>query len=210
VDLADEAVDIDDQPPAARSRSGVPRARQRDARHAVQLTDVPERECAQKRAQRRRRRDPAAQQPTRATRAQYVAVIDAVRAQRHRIDQRHDLAASIARAGPVGAQTHHPLRERLDPQSSGERRDEHDPGVRDRPLVIEADLHGVQSDRSVIVHHEGDLLRGPRIPTHPGQALLCVTNAEGDKLCRKRFLKRCCARDGGSLALQRRSCGDGR
>ena len=47
-----------------------------------------------------------------------------------------------------------------------------DDSVRNHPLVIEGDLHGVQSDRPVIVHHEGDLLRGPRMPSHPGKALL--------------------------------------
>ena len=65
VNLADEAVDIDDQPSRAGSGPGVPRACQRDARHAIELAHVPERERAQKRTERRRRRDPAAQQPTR-------------------------------------------------------------------------------------------------------------------------------------------------
>jgi hypothetical protein len=105
-------------------------------------------------------------------RPQHVAVIDAICAQRHRVDQRHDLAPSVAGAGVIGAQAHEALRERLDPQPLSERHDEHDPGVGDHPLVIEGDLHSIQSDQPVIVHHEGDLLRGPRMPTHPRKALL--------------------------------------
>ena len=49
-------------------------------------------------------------------------------------------------------------RERLDPQPPRERRDQHHPGVRDDPLIVELDPHAVQSDRLVILHHEGDLL----------------------------------------------------
>lgn len=45
---------------------------------------------------------------------------------------------------------------------------EHDPGVANRPLIVKRDAHAVQSDRSFIVHHEGDLLRraahAPRRP----------------------------------------------
>ena len=48
--------------------------------------------------------------------------------------------------------------QRLDPQPLRERRRQHDPGVRDRPLVIERDRDAVQSDRPVNMHHEGDLL----------------------------------------------------
>jgi hypothetical protein len=55
----------------------------------------------------------------------------------------------------------------LDPQPPGKRRDKHDPGVGDSAFVIETDLHDVQSDRRVIVHHEGDLLRGPRLRLQP-------------------------------------------
>ncbi|MDP9401702.1 MAG: DUF1707 domain-containing protein, partial [Actinomycetota bacterium] len=36
--------------------------------------------------------------------------------------------------------------------------------VGDRPLVIERDPDPVQSDRLVMLHHEGDLLTGPRLP----------------------------------------------
>src|SRR3954451_25071274 len=55
--------------------------------------------------------------------------------------------------------------QRLKPQPPGQRRDQHHAGVRHNPLVVERDLHTVQSDGRVIVHHEGDLLTaGPAAP----------------------------------------------
>ena len=87
------------RPPARRARAPRPSS-------AVELADMPERERAQKRPQRRGRRHPAAQQPARAARAQHVAVIDAVGAQHHRVDQRHHLAARVRRARPVTPQPH--------------------------------------------------------------------------------------------------------
>jgi hypothetical protein len=53
-------------------------------------------------------------------------------------------------------------------QTPGERRDQHHPGVTDHPLVVEADLHAIGSDRLVILHHEGDLLTaGPGCSKQP-------------------------------------------
>jgi hypothetical protein len=43
VDLTDEGVDVDHQPPGAGSGPGLPRAAQRLAEHPVELADVPER-----------------------------------------------------------------------------------------------------------------------------------------------------------------------
>ncbi len=60
---------------------------------------------------------------------------------------------------------HAVLDETLDIEPVGERRGQHDPGVRDDPLVIEGDLHTVQSDRPAIINHQGDLLTpGPGCP----------------------------------------------
>ncbi len=56
-DLADEGVDVDDQTTVARAGARGPRASERLAQDAVELADVPERERAQKRPQRRGRRD---------------------------------------------------------------------------------------------------------------------------------------------------------
>ncbi len=44
---------------------------------------------------------------------------------------------------------------------------EHHASVADRSLIIELHIDSVRSGRSVIVHHEGDLLRGPRMRLHP-------------------------------------------
>jgi hypothetical protein len=90
-------------------------------------------------------------------RAQQVTVVDAVRAQRHRRDQRHHLRALVARADTL-AEHNAPIDQRLDPQSLGERRGYDDPGVRDRPLIVKDDRDAIQSDRPVTMHHEGDLL----------------------------------------------------
>jgi hypothetical protein len=67
-------------------------------------------------------------------------------------------APSSSRARPIAPQPHQPTRERLDPQPLRERRDQHHPRVTDDPLVVEFDPHAVQSDRPVIMHHQGDLL----------------------------------------------------
>jgi len=66
------------------------------------------------------------------------------------------LPAGRAAAPPAG-------RQRLDTEALRDCRDQRDPGVRDDPLVIERDPHTIQSDRPVILHHEGDLLT--RAPT---------------------------------------------
>ena len=55
-------------------------------------------------------------------------------------------------------QADHTTGEILDPEPPRERRGEHDPSVRNRPLVIEINPQAVQSDSHVIMHHEGDLL----------------------------------------------------
>jgi hypothetical protein len=44
------------------------------------------------------------------------------------------------------------------PSRAGERRDQHDPGVRHRPPIVKDHLHAIQSERPVILHHEDDLL----------------------------------------------------
>ena len=162
VHLADEAVDIDDEAPGAGAGARPPGARQRLGEQPVELAHVAEGERAQERAQRRGCRQPAAQQPAGAARPQKLTVIDRVGAQEHRVDQRHHLAARVRRPRPVARQAHEPPHKPLDPQPSGERRHQRNPGVRDDPLVVEADLDAVESDQPVIVHHQGDLLGSGR------------------------------------------------
>ncbi len=65
------------------------------------------------------------------------------------------------------------MRERLKPEALSDRRDQHHPSVRDDPLIVELDLHAVQSDRLVILHHEGDLL-----PQAPAAAIRRKSPAE--------------------------------
>ncbi|MHB8694008.1 MAG: hypothetical protein ACYDHH_22445 [Solirubrobacteraceae bacterium] len=143
---------------------------------------MPERE----RPQRRGRRDPAAQQPTRAARPQDLSIVDAVRPERHRVDKRDDLAASVGRAGPVAAQPHQLLRQRLNPKPLRERGDQRHASIRNDPLVVEDDPQPIQSDRLVIVHHQGDLLPpGPGCPySHkgPAQEVILHSGPDGTRL----------------------------
>jgi len=153
VDLADKAVDVDHEAIGPRSGARPPCAPERLGEHPVELAHVPEAERAQEGAERRGRHRPVGEHRRGATGPEYVAVIDRVRAQQHRVDQRQDLAARTtgarAPAEPDGR-----IDERLDPQPSPERHREHDPGVDDDSLVVEDDLRSVRQ----IVHHAGDLL----------------------------------------------------
>ena len=164
VHLADERVDIDCEPPVTRPGAGRPRTLKRLAKDSVELADMAERKGAQERAQRRRRDDVVAEHLPGPAGSKQIAVIDAVRAQRHRRDQGHHLGARIGRPRAV-TEIDAVLDERLDPKPLSERRGQHDPRIRHHPLVIEHRLHTVQSDRPVNMHHEGDLLRGPRLPS---------------------------------------------
>jgi ribosomal protein S15P/S13E len=110
---------------------------------------MPERERPQKRSQRRRGRDAVAEHRPGLPGSQQVAVLDAVRAQGHRQDHRHDLAPRIGRSGTV-SQRHRLIDELLDPQSLSQQRGQHHPGIGNDPLVIK------QHDR-LLVHHVGDL-----------------------------------------------------
>ena len=151
VHLANERIDIDDQALVARAGAGRPRPRQRLSQHPVELTDVPERKRPEERAQRRRRRDLMAEDRAGPPGAQHVAVIDAVRAERHRRDQRHDLAARMRRARPL-TEVDRPVHQRLDPQPRRQHGGQHHARVRDRPLIV-------KDDHRRVVHHAGDLLR---------------------------------------------------
>jgi len=157
-DLTDEAIDIDRQPPLARTRAGRPGALEALGQQPVELAHVPEGKRTKESAKRRRRRQPAPQQPPRAPRAQQSTVVDRVATQHHRIDQRHHLAARVARARALRAQPHQPLRQRLNPKPPGQARHEHHTGITDHTLIIETDPQSIQSDRLAILHHEGDLL----------------------------------------------------
>ena len=158
-DLADEAVDIDHQPPVAGAGAGLPRPLERLAEQRVELAHVPERERAQERPQRRRRRQPAAQQPAACARRAARRVSSMLSAP-STIANSSAITLRPALAAPGRSRrsrTRLPASASI-PSRSRERRDQHHPGVRDDPLVVETDPHAVQSDRLVILHHEGDLL----------------------------------------------------
>ena len=130
------------------------------AEKLVELAHVPERERAQKRPQRRGRRQPTAQQPARAPGAQHVGVVDAVGTQHHRVQHRHHLAARVRSARPVATQPHQPAARA--PQSPS------------RPASVATSITPASETRHarrrtrpakpssptglVILHHEGDLL----------------------------------------------------
>jgi hypothetical protein len=122
--LADEAVHIDQQPLLAWPGASPPRAHQRFSQQRIQLAYVTESERPQERPQRRGCRHPATQKPSRATRPQHLAVIDAVRAEHHREQQRHHLAPRVRGTRTVVPQPHQPPSQHLDPQPLSQHRDE--------------------------------------------------------------------------------------
>jgi hypothetical protein len=79
VDLTDERIDVDRQTLLARSRAGCPCPPKALREHPIELTDMPEGERAQERPQRRRRADAVPEHRRGLSRAQHVAVLDAVR-----------------------------------------------------------------------------------------------------------------------------------
>lgn len=68
---------------------------------------------------------PATQQPPRTPGAQHLAIINAVRAQHHREQERHHLSPGVRRSRPLPPQPHQPPRHLLDLKPLGERRDQH-------------------------------------------------------------------------------------
>jgi hypothetical protein len=188
-DLADEAVDVDHQPPVAGPRARLPGPLERLAEQPVELAHVPEGERAQERAKRGRGGNPAPEQPAGATGAQHVTVVDAVRAEHHRVDQRQQLAARVRRPRPVAPQPHQIACQRLDTEPLGERRDDHHASPRDRSLIVELDLQGIQSDQLVILHHRGDLLTqdatAPIGRFSPAQGVILRPRPDGTALAKR-------------------------
>ncbi|MGH2910778.1 MAG: hypothetical protein ACRDK8_15980 [Solirubrobacteraceae bacterium] len=84
---------------------------------------------------------------------QQVTVINAVRAQHPRRDQRHDLAPRARGARPI-AEVHGFIHRRLDPEPAGEHGGHHHARVGDRSLIVKHDTRGVRQT----LHHVGDLL----------------------------------------------------
>ena len=111
---------------------------------------MPEREQPQERPDSRRRRDSMTEHRSSPPRAQHLAVIDAVRAERDRGHQRHHLPARMSRPRPL-TQIDGPIDQILDLEPPREQRREHHTRVRDNPLIIE-------HNHRRLVHHDDDLL----------------------------------------------------
>jgi hypothetical protein len=103
------------------------------------------RERAQERPERRGRRHAVVEQRGGTPGAQGVAIIDRVAVERHRRDQRHDFRVRVRRPRTI-AQANRLVNQRLDPKRSGDRRRQHDPRLRDKPLVVEADRQSTRRD----------------------------------------------------------------
>jgi hypothetical protein len=80
-----------------------PRPRKRADKDMVELSDMPERERAQERPERRGRHHPVPQDQACRPRAEHVHVIDRVRAGEHPVHQREHLAARQRRARRLGS-----------------------------------------------------------------------------------------------------------
>jgi hypothetical protein len=143
-----------------------------------------ERQRAQERAKRRWAGIHPPSSRRGATGPEQPAVIDAVGAQRHRVDQRQHLTPAFDAAPRTPDAPSH----RRDPRSASarERRGEHDPGVRDEPLVIKRDVHAVQSDGPAIsLNQQGGLLTPGRGCAHsrksPTQKVDLAATSDGSR-----------------------------
>ena len=99
VGLADGRVEVDGERSVAGSRTRVPGSSEQLPADAVELADVAPAEAAQEGAQGRGRLHPEAQDPSRATRAQGVRVVDVVATRERRHHQRQDLVADVGTTG---------------------------------------------------------------------------------------------------------------
>jgi hypothetical protein len=115
VDLADEAVEIDHQRPVPGSRPGLPRARERDIKHAVELADMPERERPQERSERGGGHHPVPENELGRSGSEQVHVINRVRAGEHPVHQRHHFAAGQARTRQPGVKPDRLVHQLLEP-----------------------------------------------------------------------------------------------
>jgi hypothetical protein len=144
-DLADRGVHVHHQRPVPRARTRRPCPGQQLAGDPVELADVAEGERAQPGPDRGRRHHAVTQHALGRPGAQQLGVVDAVTAGEHGVDQGEQLASRTGRARPV-TQIDQLVGDLLDPQPLGQGRGQQQPGVGDRPGVVEGDLDLVQDD----------------------------------------------------------------
>ena len=169
--LADKRIDVHDETIIARAGTRQPRAPQTLCQHSIELANMPERERPQERAQRRGCRDAMTEHRAGLSRAQHVAVLDAVRTEHHCRDQAHYFAPRVRRPRPV-AEIDRLIDQRRQPQPASQQRGQHHASIRDDPLIIENDARCVRQT----LHHAGDpLVQDPQPlarPVLPAQGVI--------------------------------------
>ena len=150
-----------------------PRAADDSAEHPVELAHMPERERAQERPQRRGRHHPMLQHTPRAARSAAHRVVDRVGADQHRVDRASTPSGRPGRARPP-AEIDRLIDHLLDPEPAAKRRRQHEPGVRDRTLVVERDPQPVHTRPPpsprllpVVTIRMTSRAQNPRLPTQP-------------------------------------------
>jgi hypothetical protein len=97
--------------------------------------------------------------------------LTAASAERRSKQQRHSLAACVAGARPVAPQPGGRSAKPQKPKPTGESHRPRYTGIKDGPLIVASDLQRVQSDRLVILCHEGDVLKSGRVGVNPKHAV---------------------------------------
>ena len=146
VDLTDRRVDVDHQRRVARSGTRSPGPLQRVADHRFHLPAMPERERSQERPDRRWGHHPMTQHRPCRPGAEDVGVIDVRRAHAHRMRQRQHLAPGPGTTD-TAVEAHRGVDHRLQTKPFRQRRDQHQPGVRDQVRVIEGGVDPVERMR---------------------------------------------------------------
>jgi hypothetical protein len=100
--------------------------------------------------------------------AQDVAVVDRIRPERHRLQQRADLATRPGSAGAI-AKLDGPIDQPLEAEPLDQGARQQHARVGDQPLVVELDRHRIGAHQGPrTVHHVGDLLTpGRRCSNQP-------------------------------------------
>jgi hypothetical protein len=146
VDLADRRVHVNHERIVAGAGPQAPGAADRLGDHPIELADVPEREAAQERAQRRGSHHPERQHRLGGPGPQHVRVIDVASTGQDRRYQRQDLPARRCPTDP-SHQPHRRVHQRFEPETDHQRRRHQQPRVRHQVRVVEDHLDPVDPAR---------------------------------------------------------------